>query len=313
MKVRETLQGLILELRDAGVEPARAEAEILMAAAIGLLDAPRAAVYEARELELSGAQARTLAALALRRRAGEPVQYVVGRAWFRDLVLEVGPGVLVPRPETEVLVERVLEWLGPRPGRHRVLDLGTGSGCIALALAQECGRTQVLGTDLSEVALRYASANRARLATTRPDAARRVSYARSDLFAGLSPAARFEVIVSNPPYVGREEAQQLSREVREHEPDEALFAPGHATAILEAIVDTAWRFLSPAGLLALEIGETHADNVVGRITAAKENGLPAYAAPRVCRDLTGRPRLVLAERRPDTIPAQGGAWPPPPR
>jgi release factor glutamine methyltransferase len=312
VKARETLEGVIIELERAGVESARAEAEILIAAALGLLEEPRAAVYAAGARELESAQARTLASLVMRRLDGEPVQYVVRRAWFRDLVLEVGPGVLIPRPETERLVEEVLRWLGERDAA-RILDLGTGSGCIVLALAHEHPGVRALGVDVSPAALGYAARNRERLGALDPTAAERVSFWASDLFAALSPEARFEVIVSNPPYVGREETERLPREVREHEPEAALFAPGHATAILEAIVDRAPGFLAPRGLLALEIGETHADNVTSRIDAARAAGLPAYETPRVLEDLTGRPRLVLAERRPDPRPAQGRACPPPPR
>lgn len=312
MKVREVLSGLIVELREAGVESARAEAEILLAAVLDLLEAPRSALYAAGERELTSAQTRTLAGLALRRGSGEPSQYLVGRAWFRELTLAVGPGVLIPRPETEQLVERVLEWLAVR-GPARVLDVGTGSGCIALSLAFECAAVQVLGVDTSRAALRWADRNLERLRAVHPEAAGRVRFRSSDLFHGVSDEPPFDAVVSNPPYVGRDEAEKLPREVRDHEPPEALFALGGATSVLDAIVDEAAQFLVPGGLLALEIGETHADNVAGRIRAAVSGGHPVYAAPRVLEDLSGRPRLVLAERRSDTGPAHGGAWQPPPR
>ena len=323
MKVREILAGLIVELREAGVESARAEAEILLAAVLDLLDEPRPALYAAGERELTSAEARTLAGLALRRSSGEPSQYLVGRAWFRELTLAVGPGVLIPRPETEQLVEQILEWLGARPSGAevrpavsdpaRVLDVGTGSGCIALSIALEAKGTQVVGVESSKIALRWAERNLERLRATDPEAAGRVRLLQSDLFSGLTEEPPFDVVVSNPPYVGREEAERLPREVLDHEPPEALFAPGRSTSVLEAIVDNAMQFLVPGGLLALEIGETQADNVAGRIRAAVSEGHPVYAAPRVLEDLSGRPRLVLAERRPDTGPAHGGAWQPQPR
>lgn len=313
MKVREVLSGLIVELREAGVESARVEAEILLAAVLDLLEAPRSALYGAGERDLTSAEARTLAGLALRRGSGEPSQYLVGRAWFRELTLAVGPGVLIPRPETEQLVERVLEWLAGRAPGARVLDVGTGSGCIALSLALEGKGTQVIGVDSSRPALRWAERNLERLRARDPEAAGRVQLRSSDLFSGVAEEPPFDAVVSNPPYVGREEAEKLPREVRDHEPPEALFALGRATAVLDAVVDNAAQFLVPGGLLALEIGETQADNIAGRIQAAQSGGHPVYAAPRVLEDLSGRPRLVLAERRPGTGPAHGGAWQPPPR
>lgn len=312
MTVRETLAGLMVELRAAGVDSAAAEAEILLAAVLGVLDAPRAALFAAGARELTSAEARTLAGLAARRIGGEPSQYLVRRAWFRGLTLEVGPGVLIPRPETEGLVEEVLRWLAGR-GPATVLDVGTGSGCIALAVAQERPETTVLGVDLSPEALAFAAANLERLRADYPEAAGRVAFRTSDLFEALVSGERFRVVVSNPPYVGRDERARLPREVREHEPEAALFAPGHATTTLDAIVDRASHFLEPGGLLALEVGETQADTVSSRIAAAKADGSPAYGAPRVLEDLTGRPRIVLAERLSDIAPAQGGAWPPPPR
>jgi len=312
VKVREVLSGLIVELREAGVESARAEAEILLAAVLDLLEAPRSALYAAGERELTSGEARTLAGLALRRGSGEPSQYLVGRAWFRDLTLAVGHGVLIPRPETEQLVGRVLEWLAGRSST-RVLDLGTGSGCIALSLALEAKGVQVVGIDSSRAALRWAERNLERLRSVDPEAAGRVRFGSSDLFSGVAEEPPFDVVVSNPPYVGREEAERLPREVRDHEPPEALFALGGATAVLDAIVDNAAQFLVPGGLLALEIGETQADTVAGRIRAAVSGGHPVYEAPRVLEDLSGRPRLVLAERRSDTGPAHGGAWQPRPR
>ena len=318
MRVRETLAGLILELEAAGVDSARAEAEILLAAVLDLLEAPRSALYSAGDRELTSPQVRTLAGLALRRGSGEPSQYLVGRAWFRELTLAVGPGVLIPRPETEQLVERVLEWLGgrgptPSGGCSRLLDVGTGSGCIALSLALEAEGAQILGVDSSRSALRYAERNLERLRRRKPEAAERVSFRPSDLFSGVAGEQPFDAIVSNPPYVGRDEAERLPREVREHEPEEALFPPRHATSLIEEIIAGAPQFLLPGGLLALEIGETQADNVAGRILAAETSGTPVFAAPRVFEDLSGRPRLVLAERRPEPHPAQGGAWQPPPR
>jgi release factor glutamine methyltransferase len=290
MKLGETIKGLERELRGAGIESPGPEAEMLVAAVTELLDAPRSELLGEAERELTRDQARTLAKLVLRRTAGVPVQYLIGRAWFRDLILEVGPGVLVPRPETELLVGEVLLWLGSKRSAEatvRVLEIGTGSGCIALALATETEMAQVLATDLSLDALEYARRNRDRIG------AGRVTLLASDLFSALRPGPHFDVVVSNPPYIDRSEMEDLPREVRDHEPDSALFPPGSGTDTLTSIINEAAHFLFPGGLLALEIGETQADNVRGQI---EKTG--SYEPARTVLDLAGKTRLVLAERSP---------------
>lgn len=263
---------------------------MLVAAVTGFLDAPRSDLHGEGERQLTQAEARTLTKLVLRRTAGEPVQYLIGRAWFRDLILEVGPGVLVPRPETELLAGEVLLWLGskrPAGVAARVLEIGTGTGCIALAVATETEMAHVVATELSMDALGYARRNRDRIGTGRVD------LLASDLFAALRQGPRFDVVVSNPPYIDRSESEQLPREVRDHEPEAALFSPGSGTALLSAIIASAPHFLVPGGLLALEIGELQADNVRGQI---EKTG--SYGPARTVLDLAGKTRLVLAERSP---------------
>jgi release factor glutamine methyltransferase len=202
---------------------------------------------------LNTAQARTLASLVLRRISGEPVQYIVRRAWFRDLVLEVGPGVLIQRPETEVLAGEVIAWVGERPAR--VLDVGTGSGCIALAIAAECAAASVIALDVSPEALRYAEANRARVEEQFPGTAARVQILEGEGMTSLFASDRFDVVVSNPPYVSESDAAGLPRDVRDHEPPIALFAPRDGLAMLEEIVAESPEKLRPGGLLALEVGD----------------------------------------------------------
>jgi release factor glutamine methyltransferase len=297
MRVAETLAGAARELAAAGVESHRVEAEWLVASVLGLIDAPRSALFQDPDRALSIAQARTLAALLLRRMAGEPVQYLVGRAWFRELSLDVGRGVLIPRPETEVLAGEVIAWLGARAGAGRgaaprVFDLGTGSGCIALAVAAECPAARVLGSDLSLAALRYARRNRTRVEGSHPGTAARVAWLAADGFAAFRDAPCFDAVVSNPPYVGEGELPTLQREVREHEPAAALVAGRGGLAILEAVVERAGVFLRPGGLLALEVGDGQADNVAARIAAC-----PLFGPARVTRDLAGTPRVVMAELR----------------
>jgi release factor glutamine methyltransferase len=310
MKLGETLAGVARELAGGGVESPRVEAEILLASVLGALDAPRASLFAEAERELSSAQARTLAALVLTRLSGVPVQYVVGRAWFRDLTLEVGRGVLVPRPETEILAGEVIAWLGRRsaargsdarrgpdsargPDSPLVLDLGTGSGAIALAVAAEFSPARVVASDLSPAALAYARRNRERVERSFPGTAARVLPVAGDGLAPFRPGPSFDAVVSNPPYVSAADFPALQREVREHEPEMALVAERGGLAALEAIVERAPEILRPGGLLALEVGEGQSDNVAARIAARG-----AYVPARVVLDLAGRPRVVMAERQP---------------
>jgi len=281
LNTRDTLAGVSRELASTGIESARIEAEILVSAVLGLIDAPRVELLRAGDRELTTAEARTLASLVMRRLAGEPVQYIVRRAWFRDLTLEVGPGVLIPRPETEVLAGEVIQWVGKRPAR--VLDIGTGSGCIALAIAAECPAARVTAVDVSPEALDYAKKNRDRY----PEIAPRV-----DIVSGEMAAGPFDVIVSNPPYIGESEAVALPREVREHEPAVALFAPGEGLGVIDRIISQGPKELVAGGLLALEVGHGQATAVVERMARAC-----SYRAERIVADLAGRPRVVLAERR----------------
>jgi release factor glutamine methyltransferase len=236
-----------------------------------------------------------------RRVAGEPVQYVTGRAAFRDLDLAVDRRVLIPRPETEVLVEAVLEVLDerstawPRPG---VLDLGTGSGAIALAIAHEWPAAAVTATDASEGALELARANASALGL-----AQRITFARGEWFAAVGADERFEVVVSNPPYIGTDETAELPADVREWEPHAALFSGADGLEALRAIIDEAPRHLVAGGLLALELAESRAREVAGWLEGAHD-----WADVELRDDLAGRPRVLLArrERGPAIAPAQWG-------
>lgn len=236
----------------------------------------------------------------LRRRAtGEPVQYITGRAAFRDLDLGVGPDVLVPRPETEQLVAAVLEVLRaelvrwPEP---RVLDLGTGSGAIALALAAEWPAASLTATDASEPALEVARAN-----ARATGLERRVRFVRGEWFDAVASDERFEVVVSNPPYVAAGEAADLPRDVRDFEPPAALFSGESGLEALREIVDEAPRHLVAGGLLALELSETRAAEV-----AAWLDGAHDWEGVDLRSDLAGRPRILVARRAsgPAIAPAQ---------
>ena len=223
-----------------------------------------------------------LAADERRLLAQEPVQYILGTAPFLDLDLEVGPGVLIPRPETEELVGRVLaDWqTAPAP---RLLDVGTGSGCIAVALAVGLPRAAVTGLDVSAAALAIARRNGARYGN-------RVEWLEADIFGELPLAGHFDAIVSNPPYVPQHEAAALAPPVRDHEPALALFVPDHdPLRYYHRLATVGRQWLRSGGRLYLETHTTYAAAVAAALTAAGYHNVRVYA------DFTDRPRFVVAE------------------
>lgn len=274
----------------------RPDAEELVSRLVGL---GRGELALARARLLADDEARTLGAWLARREGGEPVQYITGRAAFRNLDLAVRAGVLVPRPETEGLVDAVLDVLARERTRWpepRVLDLGTGSGAIALALASEWPAARLTATDASETALEVARANAAALGL-----APRVRLAQGEWFDAVDADERFEVIVSNPPYIAEHEAASLPREVRAWEPAQALYSGPSGLEALRAIIEDAPRHLVARGVLALELAEMRADEV-----AAWFDGAHDWSDPRVLEDLAGRPRVLLVRREagPAIAPAQ---------
>jgi release factor glutamine methyltransferase len=263
------------------VHNARLNAELLLAGVLGLkrLDLYLQFDRPLRPEELAEYKER------LRRRARrEPLQYIDGTAAFRDLVLRVDPRVLIPRPETEVLVQAVLDWARGRDNLSAV-DVGTGSGAIALALATEGPFSRVVATDAQAEALAAARENHAHAA---PDAP--VEFRHGDLLAPVR-GETFDVVVSNPPYVGDEEEAGLDPEVRDWEPRTALFAGTGGMDVIHRLVPQAAEVLKPGGLLAMEIGAAQGAAVVRVIETTN-----AFGAPRVRPDLAGRDRFVLAER-----------------
>lgn len=227
--------------------------------------------------------------MVARRLAGEPLQYVLGRWAFRTLDLAVDRRALIPRPETEQLVDVALvelDRLGGRDRPTRVLDLGTGSGAIALSICVERPRTSVWAVERSGDALALARANTAGLG--RP--ATRVTLVQGSWFEPLDPAlaGSFELVVSNPPYVAT--VDELDGQVRDWEPAEALFAGGDGLDDVRHIISEAPHWLAPGGALVVEIGEQHAGPVRSLALAA------GYAEAEVVDDLSGRPRVLRARR-----------------
>jgi release factor glutamine methyltransferase len=263
--VRDALDSALVALRAAGVDTPRLDAEVLLAHALGV---DRSALVIDPAREVAGPAARWFQD-AVRRRAveREPVAYIVGRKGFRHLELEVDPRVLIPRPETELLVEAGLEL----PDGARVVDVGTGSGAVALALKHERPDLVVTGTDASAAALEVARANGERLGLD-------VEWRQCDLFDG-----DFHAVLSNPPYV--EEGARLEPELA-HEPRDALFAGPDGLDTMRRLVGRAKNVET----LALEVGAGQADAVAELCRAA------GFTTVAKRRDLAGVERVVVARR-----------------
>ncbi len=228
-----------------GLDHSRADAEVLLAHVLGV---ERVQLYVHFDKPLNKSELAAYREAVRRRASREPTQYITGRQEFWSLDLEVNSSVLVPRPETELLVMRALELLeSPSP---RLLDLGTGSGAVAIALAHERPDIQVIAADISMRAIEVARRNAARHGT-----ADRISYVASDLFGAFSESAQFDMIVSNPPYIGDDELLELPPEIAAHEPMGALKGGGiDGLGIIRSIIRAAPRFLKPRGWLLMEIG-----------------------------------------------------------
>ena len=282
------VEDLAIVLGQGELEPddARREAREIVAA---LYDVPRfwpaANVRVLAEPEMWH-RARVAAG---KRARGAPLAYAVGRASFRHLTLDVDERVLIPRPETEVLIDLVLE---RTPDADFVVDVGTGSGAVALALASEGWYRDVLATDVSLDALAVAGAN-AELLRARGALRARVSFAHGSLLAPLrSRGQRANIVVSNPPYIAYEESRELPRDVRDWEPPLALFSSGQGLDVSARLVGEAAEVLVEGGLLALEVDARRA-SLVAECVARDAR----YQDVGVHLDLTGRERFVLAFRR----------------
>lgn len=257
-----------------GVESPRVDAEHLLGHVLGLR---RIELYMHLDRPLTDAEVTRAREAVARRGAREPLQYVIGEWGFRRLTLAVDRRALIPRPETEMLVDRVIALLAGRDS-PRVLDVGTGTGAIALAVADEVPGAQVSATDVSPQALALAAEN---ARSTGLD----VELLERDLRHGL-PAGPWDVVASNPPYVGRGEAAALQPEVRDWEPDAALFGDG----LHELLAELALPELASGGAIVLEVGDGKAGVVAGRLRAL------GYVDVRITDDLAGRERVVEGRR-----------------
>ena len=301
MQARDILKEGVNRLESASIPSSPLAAELLL---IHVLGRDRTWLYTHPENPLDSATVQDYFALIGRRAAGEPTQYIVGRQEFWGLEFEVTPAVLIPRPETEHTIEAAIERLGAakRNADLRIADIGTGSGCIAIALAKEFPKAQIIATDISPAALEVAQRN-----AIRHNVENHIHFAEADLLApklspqessdsplatshSLHPHRLFDLIVSNPPYIANSEAATLQREVREHEPQIALFAGPTGLEIYSRLIEQAESHLMPGGVLILELGYGGAERVREMIGARS-----AWSNASIINDLAGIPRVLAAE------------------
>ncbi len=275
MTVGEALRWGADEL--AAEAASRRDAELLLRSVTGW---DRAFVLAHDEAPLDADAERAFREAIARRALGEPVQYIVGEQEFWGLALKVTPAVLIPRPETEHVIEAVLARVS-RDADLQIADVGTGSGAIAIALAKELPRSRVLATDISQAALEVARENAARHSV-----ADRIDFVRCDLLPDAP--GNFDVLASNPPYIAEDERESLAREVKDFEPQQALFAGATGYEIYQRLLPVAAHALKPGGWLVLEIG-------AGQSAQLREM-LREWRDVATVRDLAGIERVVCARR-----------------
>jgi release factor glutamine methyltransferase len=267
-------------LRKKGIESARLESQILLAHALGC---PKIQLYVRIEEEPSEQVRNTYREMIKKRSEGMPVAYLVGFREFYSLEFKVTPDVLIPRPETETLVLEALNAIKPLTN-PRILDLGTGSGCIAISLAKQRKTAQLTAVDQSTAALAIASEN-----AQKHGVAEQINFLEGDLFEPVGPPS-FDLIVSNPPYITTSDIATLDADVRDHEPQKALDGGADGLDFYRRIAAQAAAYLTPGGFLFLEIGSTQQQDVQTLLTQAQLTLGPSF------KDRGGLPRVVSARR-----------------
>jgi release factor glutamine methyltransferase len=296
MQLRTALKTGLETLLQHQVPSAQLGAELLL---MHVLACDRAFLHSNAEMEISPEKAERFFVLIEERSTGKPTQYITGHQEFWGLDFEVNPDVLIPRPETEHTVERVLElarrsgW--PKDARLRIVDVGTGSGCIALALASELPRAILFGADISRLALVVASRNAVRLGM--PE---RVKFLESDLLARFLDKdflGTFDFVVSNPPYVGKRDIEMVQREVRQFEPRIAWGNLEQGNEIYARLFPQALAVLKPDGFVVTEIGYNMRDQVLPLLGQG-------WTEIEVMPDLAGIPRVVSAKKKESEVRSQ---------
>ncbi len=286
MTVLEAIQRSAEFLAKKGVDSPRLQAELLLA---HLLKVPRMKLYLSFERVLVAGEVDAFRGLITRRGQREPLQHIVGSTSFCGFEIAVNRHVLVPRPETELLAERGWTFLNQLPAVQSrpatALDFGTGSGCLAIALACKCPAAEIWAVDVSPEALAMARENAAR-----HGGAARIRFLEGDGFAALPPDARFDLIISNPPYIPSEEIASLQPEVRDHDPRGALDGGADGLDYGRRLAAEAARFLNPDGRLMLEFGDAQAGLL--RPIFEEQN----WIVETIAEDYTRRPRILVARR-----------------
>jgi release factor glutamine methyltransferase len=301
MDVRSALKKGITQLRNASVASPALAAELLL---LHVMERERSWLYAHPEDNLSAEQLELYLSLIARRASGEPTQHLTGEQEFWGLTFEVTPNVLIPRPETEHLIEVSLDRLALkqlRAGRRQnttgigiwIADVGTGSGCIAVALAKELAHAEIFATDISSDALAVARRN-----AEKHGVAERIHFVETSLLDALPRSAipthhaspHFDLIVSNPPYISRRDAPTLMREVRDHEPGLALYGGEEGYELYAPLIAQSAKLMNAGGILVLEIGFDSLPAVQPLL------GAPAWTNFGVTNDLAGIPRVVAAEK-----------------
>jgi release factor glutamine methyltransferase len=277
--VRRIIDWTTAHLKKHGSETPRLDTEILLAHARGCR---RIELYTRFDDVLTEKERTTMRDLVRRRAQSEPVAYLVGHREFFGLDFRVTPAVLIPRPDTETLVVELLDVAKSLPA-PRILDVGTGSGCIAIAAAVNQAAAQVTATDSSEAALSIARENAESLHVVD-----RVRFLSGDLFGPVA-SERFDIAASNPPYIADHEKETLMNDVRKYEPHSALFAGPTGLEILFRLISEAPNHLVPGGTLMMEISPEQAPGVVERMESTG-----SYSGIRVIKDLPGQARVVRA-------------------
>jgi release factor glutamine methyltransferase len=294
MDFRAALKHGIAQLRAAHIASDTLAAELLL---LHATKRERTFLYSHPEAELSSTEVAAYQSLLDRRASGTPVQHLTGAQEFWGLSFEVTPDVLIPRPETEHLIEVALDRLAlrelhaGRPNKNDgtglvIADIGTGSGCIVIALAKELAQAQFFAIDISSAALAVAQRNATRLGFSD-----HIRFVESNLFSSpSSPFVPFDLVISNPPYIGRREAPSLAREVRNHEPELALYGGEEGYEFYADLIGQSAEHLKHGGLLILELGHDSLPAVEPLLDS------PLWKNVSVTNDLAGIPRVIAAER-----------------
>jgi release factor glutamine methyltransferase len=284
--IKKLLEWVSGYFADKGVDAPRLSAELLLCHVLGL---ERIQLYTLFDRAVDPPQLVQLRALVKRAGEHEPVAYLVGRCEFYSLPLKITPDCLIPRPETEHLVEKAILFLRQREGTQQVLDLCTGSGCIAAAIAKNVKEAGVVATDISDAALKVAAENIEKL-----NLSEKVKLLCGDLFdpviEGLD-VAKFDLVVSNPPYVSEAEYAVLDKNVKDYEPKDALLAGAEGLDVYRRILEKVGDFLKPNGALMMEIGYAQGPAIRGML---EQTG--AFKTITIEKDFANNDRIAVAKK-----------------